>query len=195
MSANTIEEVVAMVPSDYRDVLRAPLHGVAKTVEKLCSARATLAKWEKQRASGTYPSFVAAKPPTLVLSKNFSSSDSAAAHQAAIANSHKEYMDLLLANAIKAKADDVQFLTAATDIKRIQNDILPLVEAQSSELTKTNILPVYKEVAGGEAGEVELLSWAPNPVVKALAIEMRMDIALFVFRVIFIIEQRHINLA
>ena len=131
MGANTIEEVIAMIPLDYRDVLRDPLHGVAATVEKLCVARSTLTKWEKHKASGTYPTFVAAKPPTLVLSKEFSSSDSGADHQKAIADSHKEYLDLLLANAIKAKSDDVLFLMSSTDIKHIQNDLLPLVQARS----------------------------------------------------------------
>ena len=38
MGANTVKEVIAMVPSDYREVLRGPLMGVAATTEKLCAA-------------------------------------------------------------------------------------------------------------------------------------------------------------
>ena len=116
MGANTIKEVIVMIPLDYRNVLQDPLQGVATTVDKLCVAQSSLAKWEKHRASGTYPMFVAVKPPTLVLSKEFSSSDSSANHQKAITNSHKEYLDLLLANAIKAKSDNIKFLTSSVDI-------------------------------------------------------------------------------
>ena len=77
------------------------------------------------------------------------------------------------------------------DIKRIQADILPLVTARSSDLISSNVLPVYKDIAGGEIGEVELLRWEANPVTKALALERRQDIALFVFHVLFIVEQHH----
>ena len=109
----------------------------------------------------------------------------------AIVNSHKEYMDVLLNNAIKAKMDDVQFLTATMDIKRIQADILPLITARSSDLISSNVLPVYKDIMGRETGEIELLHWESNPVTKALALKMQQDIALFVFRVLFIVEQCH----
>ena len=90
------------------------------------------------------------------------------AHQATITNSYKECLNLLLGNAIKAKTNNVQFLMATMDIQHIQNDIFPLVEVRSSDLIKANVLPIYKEVQGGEHSEVELLSWTPNLVTKAL---------------------------
>ena len=100
MGTNTINKVIVMVPSDYSEVLLIHLNRVAEIIEKLCVACATLAKWQKHQGSGIYPSFVAVKPLTLVLLKNFLTLDKAVAHQATIANSHKEYLDLLLNNAI-----------------------------------------------------------------------------------------------
>src|SRR6185503_6957130 len=37
--SNSVEELIAMIPSDYRDVLRDPLLGIAATVSRLWSAR------------------------------------------------------------------------------------------------------------------------------------------------------------
>ena len=63
--ANSVNDVIAMVPQDYRHVLREPLLGVAQTAKKANASRATIAKWEQHQAAGTFPSHLKSKAPKI----------------------------------------------------------------------------------------------------------------------------------
>ena len=73
-SVGSVGDLIAVVPADYRHVLRAPLEGVESTTAKLCSARATLAKWQANKAAGTLPVNLQQKVPQLQFSKGFKES-------------------------------------------------------------------------------------------------------------------------
>ena len=195
LGASTVDEVIALIPSEYRDVLRAPLKGIQVTVEKLVAARTTLAKWEKHKASGTYPAFIASKPPSLVLSSVYNASEAGAAHHRSVEEAHKAYLDLLLTNAIKAKSDDVLFLNASVELSRLQRELLPLVTQVADSLKASAKLPVYREKMNANTGvvDLELVEWEDNPTVSALAKEMRSDVALYSHRVFHLTEQRSLT--
>lgn len=186
-TANTVDEVITMIPSDYREVLRAPLNGIKLTTERLMSARSTLSKWEAHFRAGTFPTFLSAKSPNIVLSRAYLESEAGAAHQRAIKDAHQAYLVLELENSIKAKKDDVAFLSAALEMERLQEQLFPIVEQRSAALTVDAKLPVYRNDIDGN---VFLDRWEDNPALASLAAEMRGDVAMFANRVIRVTESR-----
>ena len=189
-SASTVDEVLAMVPADYRDVLRTPLMGIAATVSKLMAARSTLAKWKAHQGAGTFPSFVSGKKPSIQLTKEYDASDEGQAHHATLTKAWTDYCALTLSNAIRAKEDDIKFLTVACELPRIQQDLFPLVAVRGRDLMAHSKIPVYSE--GGEPGEINLDRWVDNPATARLAKDMRSDTALYAFRVLALVEQREL---
>src|ERR1700677_4623951 len=79
--ATTVDDLVAMVPQDYRHVLRDPLMGIANTTTKLCSARATLARWNAHKTAGTFPPHIRVRAPEVQLSKDFGEDAAGAGHR------------------------------------------------------------------------------------------------------------------
>ena len=69
--ANSVNDVIAIVPQDYRHVFQKPLLGVAQTAKKANTSRATIAKWEQHQAAGIYLPHLKSKMPQIQLSKGF----------------------------------------------------------------------------------------------------------------------------
>jgi hypothetical protein len=127
-AASTVDELIAMIPSDYRHVLHQPLLGVANTVAKLCAARSTLARWRSHEAAGTYPPHMRVRAPEVQLSKDFGEDDAGAAHRSTLEKAHQAYLKTTLSNSIQVKGDDVAFLEAALDTQRLYEEIAPAVK-------------------------------------------------------------------
>ena len=188
--ASTVEELVAMVPSDYRHVLRDPLLGIAATTTKLLAGRTTLTKWRAHQLASpkTYPSFIRAKAPEIQLTKEFGSSDEALLHKKNLLEAYAKFLDDSLQKCIQAKADDVKFLEASIKLDRLFNELRPLVKQRGDELVKSSMIPTWKE--GSEKGELVLGDWVPNPVSIKIYREVEQDCAVFAHRIISIVEAR-----
>jgi len=186
-AANSVEEVIAMIPSDYRDVLRAPLFGVSSTVVKLYNARATVARWLQHQAAGTIPAHMRAAAPEVQLTKGFLEGEGAA-HKAALAKGHQEYLSAVLAASLAAKQDDIKFLDASLEPKRLYEELAPLLDARRKEVVDKSLMPIFAD--GAELGELVFESWAPNTSAIELAKQVKRDSVIYAYRVIALTTAR-----
>ncbi|KAF7977405.1 hypothetical protein HWV62_4039 [Athelia sp. TMB] len=136
----------------------------------------------------TYPSFIRAKAPEIQLTKDFGSSDEAAVHRKSLQEAYTKFLDDSLQKCIQAKADDVLFLEKSLDLKRIYQDLFPIVKQRGDALIKSSEIPTW--VKGPETGEVVLGDWVKNPVTIKIYNEVAEDVVVFAHRVISIVESR-----
>ncbi|KII82811.1 hypothetical protein PLICRDRAFT_181010 [Plicaturopsis crispa FD-325 SS-3] len=186
-AATTVDELIAMVPQDYRHVLRTPLLEVAALTTKLWSARSTLEKWNAHKTAKTYPPHIRSKAPEVQLSKDFGENAVADAHRTRLHDAHKAYMDATLDNCIRAKSDDVAFLERALDPTKLFEQLAPLVAKRGEEILAKSKLPIFKS---NEQGGLELDTWEENTVAKDLATQVYNDCVVYAFRIISIVDAR-----
>ena len=185
--ASSIDDLLAMVPADYRHVLRDPLIGVAATTTKLCAVRATLGKWQAHKTAGTYPPHMRVRAPEVQLSRGFGEDDKSAAHRSTLEKAHKAYLDTTLDNNICAKGDDVAFLERALEVTRLFGDISPLIAERSNNISRKSKLPVFTKRPDGD---IELARWENNDIACEIGKSIVEDVPVLCFRVISLLEAR-----
>lgn len=185
--AATVDELIAMVPSDYRQVLREPLLKVASYTDKLCSARRVLLRYEQHKAAGTFPPSLSAKAPTVQLTKEFSETPEAAARKKALEEGHQAYLVQLLANAIAAKQDDVLFLEKALTPEALLVPLQQEIMSHTDSILKGSKVPRFGPDPQGSIG---LLGWEENTTAIQVGTDMLNDALYYAFRVRSIVESR-----
>ncbi|KIM76751.1 hypothetical protein PILCRDRAFT_91510 [Piloderma croceum F 1598] len=186
-AASSVDELLAMIPQDYRHILCEPLLGVANTVTKLCLARATLSRWQSHHAAGTFLPHIRVKAPEVQLLKDFGEDNEGATHRSNLEKAHKAYLVTLLDNSIRAKSDDVMFLEKALDAQRLFDEIAPAVKTRALDILVKSKLPVFTQ---SETGELSLSGWKENSIAADLGQTILSDIPVYCFRVVSIVEAR-----
>jgi hypothetical protein len=186
-AATSVDALVSMVPSDYQHVLRDALIGIAATATKLCAARTTVARWLQHQAAGTLPPHLRSAMPEVQLTKDFAADAAGAAHAATIRAAHQKYQEVVLANAILAKQDDIRFLEASLTPERLHASMLPAVMKRRSEILAVTKLPILEK---NEHGELVLSGWSENQSGERLGQQVAEDCVVYAFRVISIAGAR-----
>ncbi|KAH7881971.1 hypothetical protein F5I97DRAFT_1927528 [Phlebopus sp. FC_14] len=185
-AASTVDEVIAMVPSDYRHVLAEPLKGVASTATKLLNARATLAKWEAHKAAGTFPPHIVVKLPAVQTTRGFRESAEGLACRANFTQKHDAYLGACLNDSISTKRDEVSFLQRALLPETLFKELQHLVVARHVELKMVSKIPEFSL----DGGELILTGWKENEATNKLSMEMLTDLVVYCHRIISLVEAR-----
>lgn len=186
-AASTVDSLIAMVPADYRHVLREALLGISATATKLNGARTVVARWLQHQAAGTLPPHLRSAMPEVQLTKDFAADAAGAAHAAAMRASHRKYQESVLADAIRAKQDDIRFLEASLQPERLYSSMLPYVTKRRTEILAATKLPILTKNA---QGEVVLDGWEENHSGIRLAQQVLEDVVVYAYRIISISEAR-----
>jgi hypothetical protein len=115
LSASSVDEVIAMVHSDYREVLRQPIQLAAVFVRKCITAEAAMETLQQHITARTYPSYLGRKSNLVQLTAEFASSDGGNAFKAATDKRWKDYLEAQLREDLCAKKDKVTFLAKELD--------------------------------------------------------------------------------
>ncbi|KAH7890219.1 hypothetical protein F5I97DRAFT_1798331, partial [Phlebopus sp. FC_14] len=185
-AASTVDEVIAMVPQDYRHVLAEPLKGVASTATKLLNARATLSKWEGHKANGTFPPHIVVKLPNVQTTKGFRESREGLACRANFTQKHDAYLGACLNDSISTKKDEVSFLQRALLPEALFQEFKHLIVARHQEVKAVSKIPVFSM----DGGEVMLTGWEENQAANKLGTEVLTDLVVYCHRIISIVEAR-----
>ncbi|KAL1702230.1 hypothetical protein EV121DRAFT_271922 [Schizophyllum commune] len=188
--ASSIEDVMAIIPTEYRQCLREPLHEVAHIAEKCCAAKTVLAKMTEHKQKGTMPQALAFRAPEVSLSGVFAESDQGSALKNAFfqkfVTTHKANM---LDDAISMKSKEVDFLTAKLDLPNLLAKMKAPIDARGAELLETQKIPIF--VKGEEDGELRLTGeWKTSPRIRKQLNEMQEDCTLYALRVVTIVDER-----
>ncbi|KAI0706788.1 hypothetical protein C8Q72DRAFT_892571, partial [Fomitopsis betulina] len=81
-AANSVDDVIALVPRDYRDDLRPLLLEAAAKQTKICNAERAHTQLVAHKGRGTLPQHLRSKVPALQLAKEYASDEQGAAYRA-----------------------------------------------------------------------------------------------------------------
>ncbi|KIJ60885.1 hypothetical protein HYDPIDRAFT_170027 [Hydnomerulius pinastri MD-312] len=186
--ATSVDDLVALVPADFRHVLREPLLGIAATATKLAATRTTLAKWEGHLVAGTYPPHLHQKAPAVQLTKGFGESADGAAHKAKLDAAHAAWLKGSLEDSIRAKRDEILFLERALTPEVLFKDLSPVIAERQKDIMEKTKLPVLEH--NDETGELVLVRWQDNDGAQRLGKEMLEDCTIFALRIRSIVDAR-----
>ncbi|KAF8891443.1 hypothetical protein CPB85DRAFT_1441042 [Mucidula mucida] len=189
--ASSVEELIAMIPSDYRPVLREPLLKVASLTGKLVSTRRVLAGHVRHQTAGTYPAALSHKAPAIQLTAEYSSSAEAAAHRKSQEDAREVYLKTLLENTIRMKKDEVMFLQMSLAPEAAFKQLAPVVSAQTTAIMARTKVPIFGPEQ--EGGPPVLKSWADNVSAQILGTQVLNDCVHYSFRVQSIVEAREFS--
>ena len=75
MGANSVVNLIELIPSDYSQVLADPLHALVQLCHKLHNARTTLAAWRAHQSAGTMPAHLRGSAPKVQHTSEFAGSE------------------------------------------------------------------------------------------------------------------------
>jgi hypothetical protein len=199
--ANSLEELIAMVPHDYREVMRPHLIKVAALATKRVAARSTLTKWEMHAAREpvTFPNHISTKVPEIQLTKEFSEEPDARATRKALDDAHTAYCVALLKSSILVKKQDVEHLDGLLEPGKLYAMMKSDIDLRVNVLTKSSRIPVFSDAPAKdgedvEMGELKLVGWEDSPTQAELARSVRNDAVVYAFRAISIVEVHDLSL-
>ncbi|KAG2018867.1 hypothetical protein CC2G_008248 [Coprinopsis cinerea AmutBmut pab1-1] len=187
MAVSTLEELLALVPTNYRECLREAIYRYAEIAKKRFNARTTLAKWQDHATNSTLPTHLSSKVPEIQVSKEFRADKACTEALVALESRHSAYLKEVLANEIKIKADDVDFLDHLLKPEVTQEELFKLASARSAELLATQQTPVF---AKNDQGQVTITGWVPNQALIKERDAVLQDLTVWAYKAILIVEQR-----
>ncbi|KAH8976349.1 hypothetical protein EDB92DRAFT_1811931 [Lactarius akahatsu] len=185
--ANSVDELIELIPSDYRLVLTDPLREIERHTYKLCSARATLAKWTHHASVGTLPPHLRGSAPRIQFSSGYKDADEAKARQAALDTADAEYRVKQLKESILAKTDEVTFMQLALSPQRLWSDLASHIVPRSVTVIAGSKLPVLATAADGTQS---VSAWENSPTAIKIRDDLLQDCAVFALRVVSLVEAR-----
>ncbi|KAI9449565.1 hypothetical protein HD554DRAFT_2034209, partial [Boletus coccyginus] len=184
--ANSVGEVIEMIPHDFRHVLAGPLRAIAATANRLYSVQATLEKWRSHQTAGTVPPFLSQKAPEVQFTKGFEESATGISQREKLAEAHKAYLKATFDNLIRAKVDEELFLKGALTPEELFKALSPLVITRGGELGRTSKVPDIRLVKDKQ--EVEVVGWVENTAIEGISKMVLNDCVVYAYRVISIVE-------
>ena len=164
--ARSFEDVMAVIPPVYRDVLRPLLRAVHDDAERRVEVQGQLAKLQHYAASNSLPPNLAAvKVPTFQVSKSFKDSTHPD-FEVTMAAARDAFATSCLGEMVKAKAAEVAFyeqrLEAGTILPRL---VLAVETHWEKVLSKTSKDPIYEPITDSSGNiTYAIKSWEDNDV-------------------------------
>lgn len=192
-AANSVDDVVALVPRDYRDILRPLLLQAADMQNKLSNGEQTLQRLRDHKSRGTFPQHLRSKVPPLQLTKEYAKSDAGAKQRSEYESEHSTYMVALLDKSISAKTDEVRYLRESMMDKAINDAMATVINTRYAELRQRGRVPRYTRNVDSVTGVVNLIhdGFVENPIAVQLWTQCLEDGTSYVERVRLIVEGRH----
>ncbi|KAI9459635.1 hypothetical protein BJY52DRAFT_1222942 [Lactarius psammicola] len=153
LSCRSVEEIVELIPSDYRDKCADLLKTAVLHVERLYKARTTLAKWKHHRSVGTFPPHLRTSATQVQYTAGYGDTAAAKAAQQAINDKHHAYQVDQLDLCIKARDAEVVYLEAAIEPGKLREDLIDHIVPLSTQVVKRYMVPEEFTPDGGDRSE------------------------------------------
>jgi hypothetical protein len=161
--------------------------GYVSGADKLCHARATIAKWQAHKAAGSLPPHLKSKVPEVQLTKGYLETADGANARASFIKKHQEFCEGLLDDSIRAKKDEISFLERVLTPAAIFDANAPAIKEFTALLLAKTKLPT---LAADDKGNLTLTGWETNEHQVRLGREVLQDFVVYVLRIINIQESR-----
>lgn len=192
--ASNLEELIAMIPPDYRATLRQPLLEISQLATKLASTQGVLFGFVQHKNAKTFPSSIPPEPFSVQVTKEYKSSEEYQATLGFEEEKAKVIRENKLVDAIRVKTDEVEFLRKLLTPKALFEKMARVVRARRTLLLKDQKRPTFSSFAEDgsalEAGEIRLVGWEEDPSLVKASEQMLMDCASYAFRAVAFVETR-----
>ena len=199
LAANSFDELMTMIPHDYRVVLRPPLALVSSHAEKRAKMKVALAKLRDHRGRDpvTFPPSISVKAHDVQLTKEYAVTEEGKKQFEALRKASHDYRVALLDAEISAKEKNVAHLDGLLQPSSIYMALSEVIKARFEILKLTQKSPILEQADaadGMEDGEINLVvkGWEVSPVTLETFRNILQDAAAFAFRVIALVEARDI---
>ena len=191
LSANSVAEVVSLIPIDYRSIGAEHLHAVAASAERLAKARSTVASWKHHLSVGSLPPSLRTSAAQVQFTSGYSDSAEAKAAQKALNDAHTEYQRKVLASMIAAREKEVESLEKETAPEHAADRMHAAFMAASTTIVKRYKVPVVVRAPAATAGdrdnaEMRDVRWEDSQAAKHLALEVLEDAPVYAQRCVTI---------
>ncbi|KAF8873031.1 hypothetical protein BD779DRAFT_1452310, partial [Infundibulicybe gibba] len=189
--ASTVDELISMIPADYRQVLRKPLLVVADTATKLCHARSSLAKLDAHIVGGTLPSSLQSKAPSHQSGAEHAKSDAGRAAKDLLETKHREYQVSCLKSMQSFKRDEVTSFEESLSADKTFPVLLGALTPRFETLKKiSKVVEYVQDTTAGATADTKVPKFLENPTVPILFEQVRDDLLGYLSRVRIIVESR-----
>jgi hypothetical protein len=195
-STTSVEDVLALVPRHYADVLRAPLLGYSDLHHKLLKAVASHMMWQKHFAAGTFPPFLAGKggaPKTPQMSKEFLESaegkTTVEERRAADEAARVAHFRGVIADRVK----EIDFLKGKLDHPAQYAVLAAIAKEVRDHLATQRRLPQFADVLddkGEVTGEIQVVDWSSDPFVDTEYKEVLEDLSVWMWRIKALVDDK-----
>lgn len=191
LGANSLSELVAMVPHNYRETLRPFLVEISSNAEKRARAKETLERLSGLRAREPiqFPNHIAVKAHEVQLTKEFASTDAGRKAVSDLQAANLVYKTSLLDQEIAAKAANIEHLDARLDVEYLFGAMKPIIAQRFAALKLTNKVPVL--VPGDEEGEIVVEKWMVSPALEAEYTDLLQDSSSLALRASGLVDTKH----
>ena len=194
MLANTVQDVIECVPSDYKSACANHLLSLAAETERLCKARSTVAQWKHHQSVGTLPPHLRAAPPQVQFTAGYGSTEAAKAAQQEINDAHAKCQITLLASMITAREKEVELLEGKLSPEAAALSLRTEVVKVALQVQDRYKIPIETRRAGREADGDEAMAdivWEIAPAFQKMRDQVLADCPLYASRVVSICLNRH----
>src|SRR5258708_3202097 len=191
LGANSLSELVAMVPHNYRETLRPFLVEISSNAEKRSRAKETIERLSGLRAREPiqFPNHIAVKAHEVQLTKEFASTDAGRKAVSDLAAANLAYKVSLLDQEIAAKAANIEHLDGRLGVERLFGLMKPIISQRFAALQLTNQVPVLEK--GSEEGEIVVKSWIVSPALETEYADLLQDASSFALRASGLVDTKH----
>ncbi|KAI9440192.1 hypothetical protein BJY52DRAFT_1195510 [Lactarius psammicola] len=176
LSCRSVEEIVELIPSDYREKCADLLKSAVVHVERLYKARSTLAKWKHHLSVGTFPPHLRTSASQVQFTAGYGDTEAAKAAQRSINDKHHAYQVEQLTLAIKAREAEVVYLEAAIEAGKVRDDLLDHLVPMSTTIVGRYKVPEEYTPAGATESSVRLVQ---SPAAEAIRDQVLIDCGIY----------------
>ena len=191
LGANSLSELVAMVPHNYRETLKPFLVEISANAEKRSRAKETFERLSGLRAREPiqFPNHIAVKVHEVQLTKEFASTDAGRKAASDLQAANLVYKTSLLDQEIAAKAANIEHLDERLDVEYLFGKMRPIISQRFETLKLTNKVPVLDK--GTEEGEIVVKSWVVSPALHGEYTQLLQDASSFALRASGLVDAKH----
>ncbi len=187
LSCRTLEELIELIPSDYKEVLADQLRKGAAHCERLVKARSTVGKWKHHLSVGTFPPHLRTSAAKVQFTAGYSDTAAARAAQQSIDDAHLAYQKDSLTKAIAARDAEVVYLEEAIEPLKAREDLLKVLEPLSHTVVARYKVPLEER---DENGVVTNIVMAQAPAAIAIRDQVLGDCGIYASCVVSITLNR-----
>ncbi|KAH8977113.1 hypothetical protein EDB83DRAFT_2327799 [Lactarius deliciosus] len=183
MACASVDEIIKLIPDDYRIHLADHLRSAQKAVTQLCATRTTVAKWEHHRSVGTFPAQLRGSANQLQFTAGYKETAAAKAAQDGIDSTFVAYQKAVLDLEIAARKAEIVYLEEATAPGKATLDMRSALAPHCAAILERYKVP--NDVLDPDGSVVDV-TWVVNPQAEVIRDNVMADCGCYAQRAISI---------